>query len=239
MYREDLAYIHDQGYSAGAAQAATAIVKMLRAKRLPHGRLLDLGCGSGHSTEVFLQAGYDVLGMDLSRAMVHLAKGRVPEGRFRVGSFPTHSRNRWDAIVAIGEVMNYLPSAAALRRRMSVAFDALHSGGMLVFDVRLPPRKGAPLRWVMATTGADWAVLAGSTVDPKRRALTRNITTLRLKRDRWRRDEEIHQQCLYRTAEICRWLRAAGFHVQRRSGYGSVPLSTGRLFIARKPVACR
>jgi 2-polyprenyl-3-methyl-5-hydroxy-6-metoxy-1,4-benzoquinol methylase len=88
MYREDLAYIHDQGYSADAGRAATMIVQALRARHLRHGRLLDLGCGSGHSTAVFIQAGYDVLGMDISRAMIHLAKGRVPEGRFRVGSFP-------------------------------------------------------------------------------------------------------------------------------------------------------
>jgi hypothetical protein len=142
--------------------------------------------------------------------------------------------------VAIGEVMNYLPSAVALRRGMSLAFDALHAGGLFVFDVRIPPGKGEPLRWVVGTTGKDWAIMAGSTIDSKRRASTRSITTLRLKGGRWRRGEEVHRQCLYRTSEICRWLCVAGFHVEEvRSGYGSVPLSTGRLFIARKPVASR
>ena len=235
MYCEDLAYIHDQGYSTGATHAATVIVQILRAQHLRRGCLLDLGCGSGHSTGVFIRAGYDVLGMDVSRAMVRLAKGRVPTGKFRVGSFPTHSQNRWDVIVAIGEIMNYLPSVAALRRRIRWAFDALHSGGIFVFDVRMPPGKGDPLKWVIGTTGKDWAVMAGSTVDPKRRTLTRNIMTLRLKGDRWRRDKEIHQQCLYRASETRRWLRVAGFHVEVRSGYRSVPLSTGKLFIARKP----
>lgn len=33
MYREDLASIHDPGYSAGAAHAATVIGQMLRATR--------------------------------------------------------------------------------------------------------------------------------------------------------------------------------------------------------------
>ncbi len=181
-----------------------------------------------------------MLGVDISRAMVCLAKDRVPKGRFRVGSFLTPSRNRWDVIVAIGEVMNYLPSAVALRRGMSRTFDALHAGGVFVFDVRIPPDKGEPLRWVVGTTGKDWAIMAGSLIDSNRRVLTRTITTLRLKGGRWRCGEEIHQQCLYRTSEICRWLRLAGFHVDEvRSGYGSVPLSTGRLFIARKPVASR
>jgi hypothetical protein len=144
-------------------------------------------------------------------------------------------RTPWTAIVAIGEVLNYLPSAAALRRMIPLAFAALHPGGIFMFDIRVLPRKGQALTWIAGKTGRDWFVMSGSVVDMNRRSLTRSITTLRLTRGRWRRDNEVHQQYLYRASEICRWLRVAGFHVEMRSGYGSVPRSTGKLFIAWKP----
>lgn len=39
-------------------------------KYLPSGKILDLGCGPGRDTLYFLEAGYDVTGMDGSQAMV-------------------------------------------------------------------------------------------------------------------------------------------------------------------------
>lgn len=92
MYGEDLAYIHDQGYSAQAEQAASFIVRMLQSNGLRHGHILDLGCGSGHSTAVFSKAGYDVVGVDRSPAMIRLAKHRVPRGTFMIGSRVTATK---------------------------------------------------------------------------------------------------------------------------------------------------
>lgn len=239
MYGEDLAYIHDQGYAQDSERAARVIIRLLRANGIRRGRLLGLGCGSGHSTALLIRSGYEVLGMDVSPAMLNLARRRVPQGALRVGSFPMCRNGSRSAVIAIGEVVNYLSSTMTLRRMIRLVFRALHPGGFLIFDMRLPPKTGNPVRWVAGKTGADWAVMAGSLVDLKGRRLTRKILTIRLVHGRWRRQTETHHQRLYRLSEMDTWLRAAGFEVEVRQGYGRVALSAGKLFIARKPLASR
>lgn len=61
MYGEDLASIHDQGYSSGAERTESFIVQMLRSKDVRQGHIFAAGCGSGHSTAVFSKADYNVL----------------------------------------------------------------------------------------------------------------------------------------------------------------------------------
>lgn len=239
MYRDDLAYIHDQGYAHDSERAATFIVRLLRANGLPRGRLLELGCGSGRSTARLMQAGYEVFGMDISSAMLRLARRRVPEGTFRIGSFPIHANTCWNAVVAIGEVVNYLPSVMALRRMIRLVFRSLQPGGFFIFDMRRLPQKGDPIRWLAGKGGTDWAVTAGSVVDLKQQRLTRRILTLRFVRGRWRARTEVHHQRLYRVSDMDQWLRAAGFDVEVRKGYGRISLPAGKLFIARKPPASR
>lgn len=50
----------------------------------PHGKILDIGCGPGRDAKVFSDAGYEVVGIDLSPNMVEAAKQNVPKGTFVV-----------------------------------------------------------------------------------------------------------------------------------------------------------
>ena len=62
-------------------------------------RLLDLGCGSGWTSEIFARSGYDVLGLDVAPDMIQLARRRMTaalalsfevadyEGPFAFGGF--------------------------------------------------------------------------------------------------------------------------------------------------------
>jgi methylase of polypeptide subunit release factors len=46
------------------------------------GTVVDLGCGSGILASIVSQAGYRVIGMDISDAMVAIARERAPESEF-------------------------------------------------------------------------------------------------------------------------------------------------------------
>ncbi|MCC2696079.1 methyltransferase domain-containing protein [Nodularia sp. LEGE 04288] len=45
--------------------------------------VVDLGCGSGILVQELEAAGYDVLRIDISEALVAIARKRVPNGQFR------------------------------------------------------------------------------------------------------------------------------------------------------------
>jgi 2-polyprenyl-3-methyl-5-hydroxy-6-metoxy-1,4-benzoquinol methylase len=87
-YKDDLAYIHDVGFGHLARSAASLLLELLRQEGKVNGRVVDLGCGSGIMAQDLCAAGYDVLGIDISNALIAIARERVPQGEFRTGSFP-------------------------------------------------------------------------------------------------------------------------------------------------------
>src|ERR1700679_2045047 len=102
-YRDDLAYIHDAGFGGYAQAAAPVLVDKLHRSGIMYGLVIDLGCGSGILSQAMFRAGYDVLGIDISPSMIALARSRVPQGQFRVGSLLTAEFPRSVAIAAVGE----------------------------------------------------------------------------------------------------------------------------------------
>jgi len=55
-----------------------------------------------------IDAGYRVLGIDISEAMIELSRKKVPEADFRVGSLFEVEIPPCAAVTAISEVLNYL-----------------------------------------------------------------------------------------------------------------------------------
>lgn len=107
-YRSDLAFIHDTGFGDFARGSAPGLLKLLLDHGITEGQVVDLGCGSGIWARALTDAGYHVLGVDLSPAMIELARQRVPEADFQVGSFCNLPIPTCRAVTALGEVFNYL-----------------------------------------------------------------------------------------------------------------------------------
>ena len=192
---------------------------MLARAGLDSGLVVDLGCGSGIAASLLVEAGYDVLGVDVSEAMVEIARARVPEARFVSGSLHEVELPRCRAVVAMGEILSYAGVDHSLLRRVR---EALAPGGLFVFDVATPGRAGgAPVRsW---HEGDGWLVCSEATEDAGSRRLTRSIVSFREADDgEWRRSDEVHELSLYDPAELAVSLEAAGFSEARvlDDGYG-------------------
>ncbi len=240
QYGEDLAYIHDAGFGSFSAEAAPGLLHLLRREGIRVGLVVDLGCGSGTWAGELSRAGYEVIGIDISRSMIARARARVPRAAFRHASFLDAPLPRCDAVTSLGECLNYGLDPRLGPRSLSRLFrgvrDALRPGGLFIFDVRLPEGRGAPNRRMSHREGDDWAVLVRVESDRSGRALTRRITTFRKVGRRYRRGEEVHRLRLYGKIQLATMLRQAGFRVRHLRGYGRMRF-TGPLagFLAGKP----
>lgn len=239
-YRNDLAYIHDAGFGALARAAGRVLVDLLRRAGITDGRVVDLGCGSGILSQAVSQAGYDVLGIDISDAMVAMARQRVPRGEFRVESLLTAELPPAVAVAAVGECINYLFDARNTRSRLAnllrSIYELLEPGGLFLLDVAEPGRVPGSGIGRSYFEGADWAVLVTNTEDRKRRLLTRRMTSFRRIGDLYRRDQEVHRQRLLVGAELAVELREIGFRVRILRGYGTLRFGRGHIGLcARKP----
>ena len=116
-YKDNLAYIHDVGFGFFARGAAPALLEILRQRGLTKGLVVDLGCGSGLWAHALVDADYDVLGIDISAAMIDIARQRVPEGDFRPGSFLQATLPPCEAVTALGEIFNYFRRGIMLQER--------------------------------------------------------------------------------------------------------------------------
>jgi len=230
-YGPDLAHVHASGYTSLAEEAAPVVISLIGE---PSGLVVDVGCGNGVTTRALVEAGHDVLGVDASSAMLAMARRTAPGARFRLASALDIELPDCQAILAIGEVLNY--TERSLDPFFKRARSAIQPGGLLVLDLagpgRVPGRK--PVRhW---NAGEDWAVLVETEEDPERRLLTRRMTTFHRRGVSWRRGEEVHRQRLHPPGDVAARLRALGFRVRIRTGYGDERFAPGHfVVVARVP----
>jgi SAM-dependent methyltransferase len=250
-YSEDLAYIHHEGHGAFARDAAPGILQRLARHGIEQGLVVELGCGSGILSAILAGAGYEVLGIDISPAMVRLAREHAPGARFRVGSMFTAKLPRCDAVVSVGECVNYEfdpaidygmgrvgdggGGAAHLAPLFQSVFGALAPGGLFIFDF-LEPSRGLPRLASKERVEATWVVAAQTVEDADTRLLTRSITSYRKRGTLYRRTDEVHRLRLIPRSAVAWHLRQAGFRVVTGSAYGSFRLARNHaVAFARRP----
>jgi SAM-dependent methyltransferase len=238
-YREDLSWIHDLGFGDLARNAADLLLRTLAADGVGEGLVVDLGCGTGILAEAVSAAGFDVLGIDLSPAMIAMARQRVPGGSFRCESLLTAELPPCIAVAAVGECFNYRFDERNSRAQLGQLFRriraALPPGGVLLFDAAGPGRVPGGQALKTHVDGGDWALLMNAEENLTARRVTRCITSFRRVGDLFRRDDECHELDLLPADELLVDLAAAGFATEVLDAYADHVLPAGlKGYLARR-----
>jgi len=239
MYSTDLAHIHDAGFGAFATHVAPDLARLLRQHDLTGGTIVEMGCGSGAVARYLSECGYDVRGFDISAAMVRLARAKAPRARFRVASLTDARIPRAAAIIAVGEVVTYVPGGMpALRQFFQRAHQALQPGGVLLFDfIESARRRTYPTKTL---GGRGWAIAVRAEFEESSQILTRTMATIRRVGHVTRRSRETHYVRIYSRDEVASALESAGFRVTMREAFGRRRLIAGDVaVVARKPERTR
>jgi SAM-dependent methyltransferase len=225
FYGRDLAYVHDAAFGHLARGAARTLLRQLERAGIHEGTVVDLGAGSGITAAIVSDAGYDVLGIELSPGMVEIARRRAPRVRFVRASLLDADLPACVAVTAIGECLNYAADPRAGRWRLAPLFArvwrALGPGGLFMFDVAEPGRERRTPRRIWRD-GPDWLLCLEAAEEADAPVLHRRITVFRQAAgDGWRRSDELHTLRLYPRGEVLDELAAAGFRTRPLAGYGA------------------
>jgi SAM-dependent methyltransferase len=103
---------------------------------LKRGRALDVGCGTGRAFEPLLSRGWEVVGCDLTPAMLAEARRKfgdsVPLEVADIRELPVFGE--FELVWALNDVINYLVDEGDLVRALTGMRANLAPGGLLLFD---------------------------------------------------------------------------------------------------------
>lgn len=120
-------------------QFADLLMPLLRRWSVPGQRLLDVGCGTGASSIMFAERGFDVVGCDESTQMLEIARQKYSDRgitflRADMRELPEELAG-FDVVAWIDDVANHLLTDDDLRAAFTQARRALADDGLFVFDV--------------------------------------------------------------------------------------------------------
>ena len=105
-------------------------------KRNNSHKILEIGCGSGMLASLFMDNGYDYLGLDLSSEMLDIARREVKSDRFIQCDMRNLSFNQqFDAILISGRSIAYVTDNQGIIDTLSGIHKSLMDSGLLIFGV--------------------------------------------------------------------------------------------------------
>ena len=108
------------------------------------GKVLELACGTGRILTPIVEAGFEVTGVDISRAMLDLADRKLQAlrpsawGRARLVCAPMQdfeTQDRFDLVLIPARSFQHLSNPADQRKTLERVWRCLNPGGVLVIDM--------------------------------------------------------------------------------------------------------
>jgi SAM-dependent methyltransferase len=225
----DLLYAGQKDYVA----EATLLGTLVRDIRPTARSVLDVACGTGAHARALLDAGFQVVGVDLEPAFVAMARTRCPEGEFHVADMTAFRLPaRFDAVMCLFGSIGYARTERALGAAIARMRAHLQPGGVLVVDPWLEPGQLTHGR-VMALvgTGTDVTVCRMS-----RTVVDGLISRLEFEyvigtAGGLERRSERHELGLFTERQMTGAFAAAGLEVERRRE----ALGSRDLYVATAP----
>jgi len=120
-------HIFDYGAQAGLVDGIL--------KRYGAESVLELGCGSGHLTERLRDLGYKVIGADLNKEMLDIARKRTRGITFVEQDMRNITiDDKFDAVVIFGRSFTYMTTNKDALAALRSIYSRLRKGGVLIFD---------------------------------------------------------------------------------------------------------
>lgn len=181
------------------------LIGLLKEHGVADGLVLDLGCGTGTITELLAEAGYDMIGIDLSEEMLEIAMEKREQSGHDIlylcqdmREFELYGTVR--AIVSVCDSMNYvLEEEEILQMLTSAARNYLDYGGLFIFDLNTEYKYREILgEQTIAENREEGSFIWENYYDEEEMINEYNLTLfIREESDYYRKYEENHYQRAY------------------------------------------
>ena len=98
--------------------------------------ILDVACGTGGHAATLVKRGYKVVGVDLNKEMLKIARRKVQDAAFVKGDMRDFKLARtFDAVICMFSSITYNRTLSELKKTLSGFHNHLKAKGIVVFDI--------------------------------------------------------------------------------------------------------
>jgi len=214
-------------------QAFRNLTAVCHEHELSPGRHLDLGCGTGTLAILMAKAGWEVVGLDASEAMLAQAKQKALDAGQAVGFVQQDMRHLRLAepvnlVTSFYDTLNHLLFAEDLEATFRGVASVLLPGGLFVFDVNTEATFqqiwGGVTHFIEAPKAST---VYRTSYDPDTRLAKGLLTGFLRRGDLYEKFEEEIVERYWPPQDIEGCLMAAGLRPIRREAFNPFPLSSG------------
>ena len=180
-------------------------------------RVLDLACGTGSMSVLLAEAGYQVLGADISEEMLTVAAQKAASLRAAPPFFICQPMQRLrlpyrvDAVCCFLDSLNYVTEPEDCRKAFNRVYNALEDGGVFFFDINTPFKLRGLDGQVFLDENEDSYCVWRAEFEESERICYYGIDLFRRCKNLWERSFEQHCEYAYEPEELVAWLKEAGF----------------------------
>lgn len=204
---QSLAAFYDDFTAGYQADTWTGRLEALAAAHgIPGRRLLDVGCGTGKSFLPMLERGWEVVGCDVSPAMLEIAREKVGD---KVRLEVADARNlpvlgEFGLVWALNDTLNYLLSSDELKAALEGMRANLTPGGVLLFDLNTLATFRSDFATEASRDGMTWTGQESADVE------SGSICEARFEVEGDLEATHVHRQRHFPEAEVLETIAAAG-----------------------------
>lgn len=147
---DDIGPAYESAFAGLTTQAASVnwVIKQLESKK--PAKCLDIGCGTGRpACSELANAGHDVLGIDISSAMIEDAKKKVPNAKFQKRDLLEYNPGpeSFDAITVYFSMIAGV-TQDQIRQNIQNIYSWLKPGGVFVFGTVPVAGNNLEIKWM-------------------------------------------------------------------------------------------
>lgn len=182
--------------------------------------VVDLGCGTGTLTELMYKMGYDMIGVDVSEAMLNIAMQKKEKSGSEI-LYLMQDMRELDLYSTVGTVfsvcdsLNYILEEEELETVFSLVRNYLFPGGILIFDFNTDYKYREVIgNTTIAENREDCSFIWENMYDPEEEINEYDLTLFVREEDgRFRRFTETHLQRGYTPEQISGLVEQAGLKI--------------------------
>ena len=208
---------------------------LLEEQGISDGLMLELGCGTGSLTEILADAGYDMIGVDLSADMLDIAMEKREQSGNNILYLLQDMREfelygTVKAAVSICDSMNYILEKEDLVQVFKLVNNYLDPSGIFIFDMNTEYKYTHLLAdGTFAENREESSFIWENYYDPEEQVNQYDLTLfIKEEDDLFRRYEETHFQRAYEIETVRKLIEEAGMKWE-----GVFDVETGK-----EPTAC-